>query len=217
MHCQEFEEYTNRFPEQEPPAGSPAAAHLRNCPRCAARMADLEEIIRTAASLPAFDPPERVWIALRARLEEEGMLRRQAGLLERLGLERPAAPLPTLATAALCALAALLLFLPSRFTGPERGGFPAGGEQASVWSFPRIHQQLASTEAEENRDLGLRDPEVVASYQQNLALVDNLIGVCQKSVDDNPDDEMARDYLLTAYQQKADLLSALSERGALGD
>ena len=216
MHCREFEEYTNRFPEQELPAGSPAAAHLRDCPRCAAHMADLEEIVRTAAALPAFDPPERVWIALRARLEEEGMFRRRAGLLERLGLEGLAAPRAALATATICALAALLLVLPSRFTGPERG-LMAGGEQASVWSFPRIHQQLASAEAEENRELQLRDPEVVASYQQNLALVDNLIGVCQKSVDDNPDDEMARDYLLTAYEQKADLLSALSERGALGD
>ncbi len=58
---------------------------------------------------------------------------------------------------------------------------------------------------------------MVASYRQNLNLVDNLIGECQRKVDEDPNDELARQYLVTAYQQKTDLLSALSERDALGD
>ena len=107
-----------------------------------------------------------------------------------------------------------MLFVPQ---WPERGHTPPGLAGRPTWSFPSIHQQLASAEAEASGDLRLRDPEVAASYRQNLALVDNLIGVCQKSVDENPDDEMARDYLLTAYQHKADLLSAISERDALGE
>jgi MFS family permease len=116
--------------------------------------------------------------------------------------------------AAICALGVLMLFVPQ---SPERGRAPVGSDGRAAWSYAGIQQQLASAEAEQNGELRLQDPEVVASYRQNLALVDNLIGVCQKSVDENPDDEMARDYLLTAYQQKADLLSALSERDALGD
>jgi len=47
--------------------------------------------------------------------------------------------------------------------------------------------------------------------------VDNLIGECQKRVDEDPYDELSRQYLVTAYQHKAELLSALSEREALGD
>jgi len=215
MRCSEFEEYAAQHLEDEQPAGSPAAAHLRTCSRCAARVADLERIVSAAATLPVLEPPERVWISLRAQLEYEGMFRRRPGLLERLGFGIiPAQPRTALATATICALAALMLFVPQ---WPERGSALVGTEARSTWSFPGIHQQLASAEAEQNSGLRLRDPEVDASYRQNLALVDNLIGVCQKSVDENPDDEMARDYLLAAYQQKADLLSALSERDALGD
>ena len=44
-----------------------------------------------------------------------------------------------------------------------------------------------------------------------------MIGECRKKVDEDPNDELARQYLVTAYQQKADLLNALSEREALGD
>jgi len=57
----------------------------------------------------------------------------------------------------------------------------------------------------------------VESYHQNLALVDNLIGECKKKVSEDPNDDLARQYLATAYQQKAELLNALSERDALGD
>lgn len=214
MHCNEFEAYTAQHLEDGLPAGSPEAAHLRTCPRCATRVAELERIVSAAATLPVLEPPERVWIALRAQLEHEGMFRRRPSLLERLGLQVPGRPHTAMATATIFALAVLMLFVPQ---WPERGALHMASQQGPAWSFPGIHQQLASAEAEENGDLRLGDPEVVASYRNNLALVDNLIGVCQKSVDENPDDEMARDYLLAAYQQKADLLSALSERDALGD
>lgn len=215
MRCTEFELYAAQHLESELPEASPAAAHLRTCSRCAARISSLERIVTAAATLPVLEPPERVWTSLRAQLEQEGMFRRRPGLLERLGFGiLPAQPNTALATAAICALAALMMFVPQ---WPERGAALVGSQAHPTWSFPGMHQQLASAEAEESSDLRLHDPEVVASYRQNLELVDNLIGVCQKSVDENPDDEMARDYLLTAYQQKADLLNALSERDALGD
>jgi hypothetical protein len=40
--------------------------------------------------------------------------------------------------------------------------------------------------------------------------------LCEKSVNEEPENELARDYLFEAYQQKADLLSQLSERGGYG-
>jgi hypothetical protein len=214
MQCSEFESYAAQHLEGALPPGSPEAAHLRTCPRCATRITELERIISAAATLPVLEPPERVWISLRAQLEQEGMFRRRPALLERLGLAIPGQPHTVLATATICALAVLMLFVPQ---WPERGKALRSSEARPTWSFPNIHQQLARAEAETSGDLRVGDPEVAASYRQNLALVDNLIGVCQKSVDENPDDEMARDYLLTAYQQKADLLNALSERDALGD
>jgi len=54
------------------------------------------------------------------------------------------------------------------------------------------------------------------SASKNLQIVDNLIAVCEKKVRENPYDPLAREYLYGAYQQKADLLSQLSERGGYG-
>jgi hypothetical protein len=61
-----------------------------------------------------------------------------------------------------------------------------------------------------SRDL---NPAVTASLHQNLAIVDNYISLCEKSVQEEPENELARDYLYEAYQQKADLLAQIGERG----
>jgi hypothetical protein len=57
------------------------------------------------------------------------------------------------------------------------------------------------------------DPVVTASLHKNLAIVDNYIVLCEKSVREEPGNEIARDYLYGAYQQKADLLAHMTEDG----
>jgi len=57
------------------------------------------------------------------------------------------------------------------------------------------------------------NPVVSAALHKNLAIVDNYITLCEKTVRDDPESEIARDYLYNAYQQKADLLAQMNERG----
>ncbi len=68
-------------------------------------------------------------------------------------------------------------------------------------------------------ELGIRqnDPDVTASLRQNLDIVDNAIALCEKSVHDEPQNELAREYLYAAYQQKADLLAMMVDHSATGD
>jgi len=206
MRCEEFDRYAARWLEGE--RTPEAAGHLQDCNRCSTKMADLELIASAAAALPGLEPPERVWTSLRAQLEAEGLLRARQSRRERWLEFLPAKPRTALATAMISALAAVLLMVPpSPNLDTARRGSP--------WNLARMSEQLAS--AEMSRDFHLRDPQVVASYQQNLALVDSLIGECQRKVNEDPNDQMARDYLVTAYQQKADLLNALSERDAQGE
>lgn len=207
MRCEEFDLYAARWLEGE--RTPEAAGHLQNCGRCSTRMADLELIASAASTLPALDPPERIWTSLRAQLEAEGLLRERKSLREQWLALLPAKRQTALATAMISALAAVLLMVPP---SPS----PESSRSASLWNFTRVGEQLAR-EADASRGFHLRDPEVTASYQQNLALVDNLIGECQRKVNEDPNDEMAREYLVTAYQQKADLLNALSERDAQGE
>ena len=56
------------------------------------------------------------------------------------------------------------------------------------------------------------DTAVDASFRKNLAIVDQFIVDCEQRVQQEPQDALAREYLYGAYQQKAELLSAIRER-----
>ena len=60
------------------------------------------------------------------------------------------------------------------------------------------------------------DAAVTASIRRNLGIVDNFIAMCEKSVREQPDNEMAREYLYGAYQQKAELLATATSRSMTG-
>jgi hypothetical protein len=51
------------------------------------------------------------------------------------------------------------------------------------------------------------------SLRQNLEQVDEFIADCERRVREVPSDDLAREYLTNAYQQKAQLLSAMMDRG----
>jgi hypothetical protein len=213
MRCEEFEGYAAQWMEGE--RTPEAVAHRERCHRCSSLVADLEIIASSAAVLPEIDPPERVWEFLRLQLEDEGLLRPRTTLVGRMLEFFPVLTRPAFATAALAGLAVTLMFTPQA-PGPSRTS-QGNAQQDAVWSLPVMQAQLADAEEVAWRSVHGDDSQVVASYQQNLELVDNAIGVCQKKVQESPDDDLARDYLMTAYQQKADLLASLSARDALGD
>jgi hypothetical protein len=54
---------------------------------------------------------------------------------------------------------------------------------------------------------------VDSSLQQNLLQVDEFIADCRRHLQEEPSDELAREYLSNAYQQKAELLSTMIDRG----
>jgi hypothetical protein len=51
------------------------------------------------------------------------------------------------------------------------------------------------------------------SLRENLKKVDEFIAECERRVNAEPQDQLAREYLSEAYQQKAELLSAMLDRG----
>jgi hypothetical protein len=54
---------------------------------------------------------------------------------------------------------------------------------------------------------------VDASLRDNLQQVDDFIADCERRVKEEPQDDLAREYLSGAYQQKAELLAAMMDRG----
>jgi hypothetical protein len=200
-----------------------AQAHLRSCSHCSGVIKDLEMIHAEARSwnTEEQDAPERVWTSLRAQLEQEGLIhdtipasedRTQvaaprngwfAGLFPRL-------PRPVLAGAYLAALVAVAFAL----SGPvNKRVNEARWLKGTQTSTSPLSAQLNFAEQNSNSYVSRSNPVVSASLHQNLAIVDNYIALCEKSVSEEPQNEVARDYLYEAYQQKADLLTQMTERG----
>ena len=218
MQCLEFLEYSERWMEGERDAA--ASAHLKSCANCSALVADLESISRSGSTLAEADPPERVWVSLRNQLEAEGLIREQQEAAVALPAPRGFAfgLRPALASAM---LAVMMLasgfyamrtgnFFPATMTDaidPTRDGGEVMAELAALAplaaaSMPEVHEH---------------DPLVKAAYKQNLQIIDNAIAMCEKTVKQQPRNETAVEYLRAAYQQKADLLATISQRGAMGD
>jgi hypothetical protein len=78
----------------------------------------------------------------------------------------------------------------------------------------RSTQPLSASLATEEDTISLManaNPAVTASLRKSLAVIDNNIALCEKSVREEPQNEFARDYLYEAYQQKADLIAQVTE------
>ena len=222
MQCEQFEQILEQQDDGALP--KPALAHLEGCEACRALSADFGAIHDMAMELgaEAITAPERVWISLRNQLEAEHLIHGpQAGQPGAshgwwTAFQRPA------------------------FAGAFLGLVLAAGATVSYWSdFPQTAarysqltpQQETSTVPsadsvfkEEVLTVGndsipglqRQDTAVTDSIRRNLQIVDNFIAICEKSVREQPDNQMAREYLYGAYQQKAELLATAMNRSMTG-
>lgn len=193
-----------------------ADAHLRECAHCRGVIADMG-LIEAAArdwARADCDPPAHLWISLRAQLEKEGLIHDPRRARRKwLAGWMPGIPRPVLAGAYLAALVAIAFAL----SGPvhSRINQQRWLENAQNTAGP-LDTELNTYEQATISSIPKSDPLIAASLHKNLEIVDNYIVLCEKSVNEEPQNEMARDFLYDAYQQKADLLAQMSERGEYG-
>jgi hypothetical protein len=188
------------------PVPESARAHLAGCGSCQSLVEDLTAIVATAHLLPIeIEPPARVWKSLRAQLEQEGIIKTPAvergfwwhGLADLFGSR-------IMATAAIA-----LLIVAAVFLQLERSGPPTEARNVYADTATDLRNDEASL-----RQMQLASDSVVdVSLRQNLDIVDKFISDCEQRVKEEPRDDLAREYLSGAYQQKAELLSAMMERG----
>lgn len=205
MQCKDVEVVLEQ--EGWTPLPETARAHVAQCSSCQNFVEDLSAIVATAHMLPAeVAPPERVWVSLRAQLEAEGIIKIPGahdsswwqGFSE---LFRTRA----LATAAVGLLIVTAVGL--QMQGPLKNPTVASNvydDTATALEQDEAHLPPAQLASSSMVDVSLR---------QNLDIVDGFIADCERRVKEQPQDDLAREYLSGAYQQKAELLSALMERG----
>jgi len=211
--------------EQEGLAPLPAAvsAHLSECRECRNFLADLTSIVDVARKMPSeIEPPERIWISLRAQLESEGIIKEPvlAPPFEP-GVERASwwrgfgdlfrsRALATTTVGVLIAAAAVL-----QITNDNRVIEPSS-PQPSVVALNDFSATRATLNDQEPVARGMilaSTSPVDASLRDNLQTVDDFIADCERRVKEEPQDDLAREYLANAYQQKAELLSTMMDRG----
>jgi hypothetical protein len=203
-----------------------ALAHMERCEDCRALWADLNAIrdlgLELGAEMEA--PPERVWVSLRNQLEAEGLIREPQEAAKQVESATHAWWSVFQGPAVAGACLGLILAASGAL------GFLSNAPQVSVQSQISTPQEVSPALAADNvfREEILtagndsipgfqrEDTAVKQSIRRNLQLVDNLIAICEKSVREQPDNQMARDYLYGAYQQKAELLATAMNRGMTG-
>ena len=211
MECRDIEVVL----EQEGLAPLPEAArtHLARCPHCKDYIADLETIVSAAHELPAeVAPPSRIWIALRAQLEREGLIREPvtaraepASWWPGFGEFFRSRAMATVTAGALLAAAAVLeLHQPQ---GPRSVAVPL--PPAVVATVKQLNEQEVDVR---NMRLASTSPADLV-LERNLKEIDDFIADCERHLEQAPQDEVAREYLYNAYQQKAELLAAMMDRG----
>jgi hypothetical protein len=210
MQCKQMAEVL----EQEGclPVPEAARAHLAGCNSCRNFIADLTAIIATAHLLPAeVEPPPRVWTSLRVLLEEEGIIRsgpRQSWWGSFSEFFRPR----MMATAAVALLIVAAVALQLQRPAMQ----PTEARIASDNLYQDTSLTLDNDEAHLPAMQLAGNSGVDVSLRQNLDIVDKFIVDCEQRVKQHPQDDLAREYLTGAYQEKAELISVMMERDGSG-
>jgi hypothetical protein len=216
MQCKDVESVVEQ--EGLAPLPKEITAHLAECHECRNYIADLTSIVDVARKMPSeLAPPERVWISLRTQLELEGIIREPV-----LPLTVERAPWwqgftnlfrsRGLATAAvgLLIVAAAVVQLRTNSGVIESPPPPPG---VADKSFLATRTALNEQEPLAQGMILASTSPVDESLRENLKKVDEFIAECERRVNAEPQDQLAREYLSEAYQQKAVLLSAMLDRG----
>ena len=211
------------------PLPESARGHVTGCASCSSLVADFVLIAATASQLPAeVEPPTRVWVALRAQLEAENIIRgaqvtvpaHQSPWWQGFGLLIRGRGL------AAAAVAFAIIFAAGYLQVTHRPAVaPLANGAAIATSAPVVAEPFAvaaSSLDQEEQSLGPMQTAstgvspvspVDDSLRENLATLNAFIKECRKRLQEDPNDQVARDYLASAYQQKAEILAAMMERG----
>lgn len=198
MTCKELERV---LPELGGVRSFELEQHLRICSSCSELVSDLNAISEQARFLQTTEEPSpRLWASIESTLRQEGLIRDAQPQLvlvpPRLSRWRFAWLVPALA--ALLMAGGLVLHEYGRI-GPQtaqqtvaKAGLPADQGTTMV---PEEEEMLKLVAA--------RAPALRATYESDLRAVDAYIRDAERSARTNPNDEIAQQYLMNAYEQKS--------------
>jgi hypothetical protein len=206
MNCAEFQELLPDLMEGDHDVT--LEAHLKTCPECSELLSDLEAISEQSRLLSATEEPSpRVWQSIASQLRREGLIRDSQ-------LERPFLVSTTRRrwrpTMWLLPVAAVLVF-GFAFLMSRPPAVPVAGNRATT---PELVASAVMDESDRQilAELQKTAPLMEAAYERSLIDVNAYIADAQRSVNENPGDDDARESLMQAREQKSMLYEMALER-----
>lgn len=198
--------------------------HLAVCEACRFFAADLAAVVDAAGTLEPIDPPEHVWLQLAGRWRREN-----ADAIARHE-PRPRASMRSfagwhaLAAAAVLAMALGGAWIAWRATGTptevilaKPAATAASGNAAAAPFVESAQRDIEAAEqlyskaiagleqaAESQKDL--LEPQIAATLEKNLEVIDEAIGESRTAMRADPQSVVARESLFEAMRKKAALL-----------
>ena len=197
MTCEEFERV---LPELGDGHNIEQEAHLKSCSACSGLVSDLNAISQQARLLEASEEPSPwVWNSIEVGLRQEGVIRQSPPEHARTLAPLLGWKLRWLVPLAAAFLVAFGVLMHQR--GTVRPPLTVATETAGlqpieVSAMAGDDQQLLNTVA-------ARMPSMRAAYETNLRSVNAYIRDAEQSAHSDPNDEVAQQYLMNAYEQKA--------------
>ncbi|HEV2424739.1 MAG TPA: hypothetical protein VGZ29_07925 [Terriglobia bacterium] len=183
--------------------------HAADCEFCGAFLADLLLARSACGELPEAalveEPPARIWANVRATLVAEGLIHppgRQRAWLEWLLTPAPAA--------ALTAVILLSLFAARSLVHEHR---QAVKDVAELVVGRDVIANVSQMEAAFRAQSARLNPTIERAYEEDLASLDGEIKECKDTLARQPEDDLSREYLASAYTQKARVLESALELG----
>jgi anti-sigma factor RsiW len=205
--------------------------HLEQCEDCRALLDDLRRIHDAAGSLEELQPPDRVWLQIAGRLRQEGRLAETApsarGLSSRvspstwLRAGRSHVALAVAAALVIAVGASLMLLWPRtetpRAPAQTTASAPRSSNPTAATSVEDVENELRQAEQHyetaiarlqqiANSDQQALDPQVAATLQKNVQVIDQAIAESRAALRSEPTNVPARESLFEALRQKVTML-----------
>ena len=170
--------------------------HLRSCKVCADLVQDLRYIAEQAKLLvPMEDPSPRVWNGISKSLEREGLVKPAPARRGLLGPQRQSWGW-MIPVAAVLVLAFGVSMWRQHSASLNAETNEARTQPVTIATEDGDDQQVLD-------QLAQVQPALKADFEQNLHSVNAYIRDAKSSLQGNPDDNEAKQYLMQAYEQKA--------------
>jgi len=215
--CRQFDADLAAYLEGEDRSG--VLSHARECAFCGVVLSDLEQIRSVSRLFTHEEPSPRVWANLRLSLVAEGIIRTPEIPWWSRWARIPSLPnlAPVGALACLLILGSVLL-VPTRPFEQRQPTEQIAGQAVSPQAFSlrsAEDTQLAVTVGELEINYRAQavsfEPAVKAAYRRSLDSLNDSIRECLESLQRRPADTLVQDYLLTAYERKAEVIASALE------